>query len=117
EEQQRLLFERRSQVVVEFWKGVDVRRHSTQAADLQPLLAEVWDERGRSAIREHAPDLMLEHRPVAKTAALCYCEQLFIRNAAPQEEGQPRRKLQVRQPIGCSGRDTGWVPLDPEQEL
>src|SRR5262249_20424008 len=86
EEQQRLAFERRSQVVIELRKRVDVRRHPAQAADVQPLLAEVFDERARSPIREHAPDLMLEHLPVAQLTALRRGEQFFIRDAAPQEE-------------------------------
>ena len=34
-------------------------------ADVQPLAGEVRDQRLRLRIREHAPDLLLEHRRLA----------------------------------------------------
>ena len=44
-------------------------------------------------------------------------EQLVVRNAAPQEERQPRRELDVAQPMDGAGRDVRRILLDAEQEV
>ena len=44
-------------------------------------------------------------------------EQLIVRNAAPEEERQARRQLQIADAIDRPGRARRGVPLDPEQEL
>ena len=44
-------------------------------------------------------------------------EQLVVGNAAPEEERQPRRQLEIAEAIGGARRHAGRVALDAEQEL
>ena len=50
-------------------------------------------------------------------AARGQVEQLVVRDAAPQEERQARRELEVADAIGRPRRDAGRVLFDAEQEL
>ena len=44
-------------------------------------------------------------------------QQLVVRNAAPEEERQPRRELEVADAIGRAGRRRSRIALDAEDEL
>ena len=44
-------------------------------------------------------------------------QQLVVRDAAPEKEGQTRRQLDVVDPERASGRDVGRFALDAEEEL
>ena len=49
--------------------------------------------------REHAPHLLLEHGRIAQRSAHRRVQQLVVRNAAPQEERQPRREVEIAEAI------------------
>ena len=66
-----------------------------QPAKAEPLIGEVVDERARTRVGQHAPDLLVEHRGVAKLVLRGEVQQLIVRNAAPQEERQPRGQVEV----------------------
>ena len=85
-----------AQVVVEVGELERVGLLVPQVAQVQPLAGEVLDERVRLRIGQHAPHLLLEHRRLLQLAPRRRVEQLVVRNAAPQEERQPRRQLEVR---------------------
>src|SRR5690606_7250573 len=61
--------------------------------------------------------LTREHVRLAELAALREREQLLIRNAAPQEERQPRCEREVVQRVALSRRETRGLALDAEQKL
>ena len=64
----------------------------SQVAQVQPLAGEVLDERVGLRIGEHAPHLRLEHCGLAAARpAAASVEQRVVRDAAPEEERQPRR--------------------------
>ena len=44
-------------------------------------------------------------------------EQIVVRNAAPQEERQPRRQREIRQAVRGAGSDARRIGLDAQQEL
>ena len=59
----------------------------------------------RLRIGEHAPHLLLEHRRIlAACPAAASVDQLVVRDAAPQEERQPRRQLEIADAIALAGR-------------
>src|SRR5580765_7952273 len=45
------------------------------------------------------------------------CDQLVVRNAAPQKKRQPRGKLEIRDAVGTARRDVGGFLLGAHQEL
>ena len=72
-----------------------IRLDGLEVSQVEPLAGEVRHQRFGARIVEHAPHLLLEHRRVLQPALLGQVEQLLVRNAAPQEERQPRRELDV----------------------
>ena len=115
EEQLRLAAEGPAQGLVEVGEDDEVGRDRGQVAQVQPLGREVGDQRRRPPVGEHAPHLGLEHRGVAQLAAGRGLDQLVVGQAAPEEERQPRRQLEVAHPVRPV-RPRG-VALDPQQEL
>ena len=102
EEQLRLALERLAQVAVE------VRRVGPgilQVAQQQPLAGEVADERLGARVGQHAAHLLFERRRILERAALRRREQLVVRDAAPEEERQPRRQLVVTEAERRARRD------------
>ena len=71
-----------------------------QVPQLQPLAGEVGDQRLGARIGQHPAHLRRVHARVAQPALLRQAQQLVVRNAAPEEERQPRRQLQVAEPVG-----------------
>ena len=53
----------------------------------------------------------------SSSPAIASVEQFVVRNAAPEEERQPRRELEIADAIGGVRRDAGRVLFDAEQEL
>ena len=66
---------------------------------------------------QHAPHLLLEHRRLLELAAARHVEQLVVRNAAPQKERQPRRQLEVADPIGARRGALDRIAFEAEQEV
>src|SRR5690606_24982961 len=68
-------------------------------------------------VGQHAADLRLEHLPIVKLAARGDVEQLVVGNAAPQEEREPRRELEVAHSVGGPRGHVGRIVLETEEEL
>ena len=99
EKQLRFLDERGAQVVVEpRILSVGVRRQQPDVAHLQPLAEEVLHQRrARARIGQHAPHLL--HRASSRRCSfprIARSSSSSSGNAAPQEERQARRQLDVR---------------------
>ena len=77
------------------------------------LLTSVEERR----IGQHAPHLRRQHRAILQLSLLRSREQLFVGNAAPQEERQPRGELEVANPIGGARGRFRSVAFDAEEEL
>jgi len=74
-------------------------------------------ERGETLVGDHSPDLLIQNRGSAQLSALGEVEQFVIGNAAPQEEREARRQLELADSIRLIARDVGRFRLDAEQEL
>ena len=113
----RLLPHRLPQVVVEIGEEAAVRAQRREVAQPQPLPREVAGEVERARVGEHPARLPLELGGVAQLAAYRRVEQLVVGQAAPEEERQPRRQLQVADVVRGDGPAAVGIELDPEQEL
>ena len=105
------------QVLVELGKEILVRHRECEVPRAEPLRGEIVDQRVRAGIGQHPADLAVEYGRVAQPARRCRVQQLLVGNAAPQEERQPRGELQIGDPVGRLGSDTGRVLLDAEKEI
>ena len=96
-----LLFHGLAKVVAVLQVDVVLQEPVVQFAELQPLTGEVFHERlaGSGAV-QHAPDLLAKDRRFGEPVRPGLVEKRLVRNAAPQEEGEPGRDLQVAQRIG-----------------
>src|SRR5262245_56860033 len=108
-----------SQVVVEPGKPlVEIRRDQPDISYLQPLFEEVLHQRrARAFVAQQPPYFPLEHRRLVQLPADGRVEQLVIGDAAPQEERQTRRQLDVRKGVRRSRRDAGRIGFDLEQKI
>src|SRR6185503_3095727 len=114
-EQSRFLAERVAEVLVELRMRIDVWHDAGELADGQPLTREVVYERLRAAIGEHPAHLPFQRRTIAERALGGYGEELVIRNAAPEEEGQSRCEVELAHAIRLA-RGRRWLALDAEQK-
>ena len=114
EQQFRLAPEGVAEVAVELLR---CRRHVVELPQLQPLSGQIVDERRGRGIRQHAPRLLLEHRGIGEPALCRQPQQLLVRDAAPEEEGQPRRQLEIADPVDRAGAQARRRPLEPVDEL
>ena len=95
EEQLGLATHREAQVVVEPGEPLLVGRRRLQRADLQPLPAELLDQRAGLVVLQHAPHLALEHHGLPQLAPVGEPPQLRVGHARPEEIRQARRELVV----------------------
>src|SRR5690606_22485155 len=72
-----------------------VGRDLVELRDPEPLEREAVDERLRARIGEHPLDLRREHAAIAELRLRREVEKLLVRQAAPQEERETRRELEV----------------------
>ena len=117
EEERHLARHRLAQVRVELGERLRIGGHQRHVAQVQPLPSEVVDQRPRARVGQHSADLGAQHFRVAQFAAFGGVQQLVVRDAAPQEEGESRRQLQVADGVGLAGADVGRVGLAPEEEI
>src|SRR5205814_3710390 len=68
-------------------------------------------------IREHAAHLLFEHRRLAQSTASCKIQQRIVRDAAPQEEREPRRELVIADRVYRARRHGGRLVLDAHHEF
>ena len=117
EKQFRLATHRLPQVVIEVGKQSAIRRDGFQVSQIQPLPREVRHERLCSRIGKHPPRLPREHFWLTQHVARGDLQQFVIGNAAPEEERQPRRQLQIAESIRGLRGNSRRLLLDAEQEL
>ena len=94
-----------------------LRRKVVELAESQPLADEVHDEALRARVGEHPLDLLLEHARIVQPIGRSGFEQLVVRNAAPEKEGEARCELEVGDPIDAGDRDVGRLALESIQKL
>src|SRR5690606_18421508 len=116
EEELRLALEALPQSVVEIRELVRVRMDVVEVPQVEPLTREVLDERRGLRIREHARHLGGKHLRPAELAALRDLEQLVVGDAAPDEERQAARELDVADGVGLAGRNALGLRFEPERE-
>ena len=117
EEQPGLLPEGLAQILVELGKHVHVRHGRFQVAGVEPLAEEARRERPRAGIGEHPPYFLLQDRPVLQHPRVRQIEEAVVGNAAPEQEGQPGRELDVADAIDLAGCGVPRRPLDAVEEL
>ena len=81
-------------------QGLGTRLVRLHIADLEPLAGEVVDKGLRFRIGEHPHHLLLHHLGLMQRAFRRQVQQHVIRDAAPDEEGQPGCQVDVAQSIG-----------------
>ena len=115
DEQPGLAPEREPQVLVETGEEPRVGLLRVHVAQEEPLLGEVVDEGGRPRVGEHAAHLAVEHVGLAQLAADGGVEQLVVGDAAPQEERQARRELEVADRVRLAVGDVPGGALDADR--
>src|SRR6185295_19802777 len=116
DEQLGLLLHRVAQVLVELRIQLGVGHDASELAQLEPARGEVVDERLRPRIAQHPLDLLLERRRIAQLAAYRRLPQFVVRHAAPEEERETRREIEIAQAIRGARRDAGGFTFDAEEE-
>src|SRR5438132_1885162 len=116
DEQLRLTLEPLDQAQVVIRITVLIDHNFLDATQVQPLTCKVIHKRIDGArVGQHSPHFFLESLWIAELTALGKVEQSLVRNAAPQEEGQARRDLDVAEAID---RLTLFcISMDPQQEI
>ena len=117
EEQRGLALEGLTQIVVEVKEQFRAGPEPGHIADVKPLAGEVAHQRLRARVGEHPPHLLVEHDRIPERLLLRDVQQLVIRDAAPQEERQTRRQLEVGDAIRRIRRDGLRLTLEAEQKL
>ena len=81
-------------------KFAGIGLEAVQIAGLEPLAAEIFDQRARFRIEQHAMDLRVEHFGIAQAMLAGELEELVIGQAAPQEIGEARGELEIVEMAG-----------------
>src|SRR5690606_449377 len=95
---------RTAQVFVEVRIEARVGIDSVESAYAEPLKCEVGDQRRRTGVGEHTPDLRVEHDSVLEPPSFGEREQRFVRPLAPQEKREPPRELEVADRVRLARR-------------
>ena len=114
----RLAPERLPQVVVEIrevpGRPADGSEGCAEAATARRSCRPAPRDRGSASIRRTC---CVEHGRIVQLALRRDVQQLVVRNAAPQEERQPRRQLEIADAIDRARRNRGGIWFAAEQEL
>ena len=116
EEERRLALERVAQRLVEIGEALGVGHPAGHVAEVQPLPAEVVDEGLHLRVGQHSGDLAGQHVRLPELAPLGQSEELVVRDAAPEKEGQPRCQVDVREAVHRAGRRVLRGERRPEEE-
>src|SRR5262249_8896674 len=105
-----------TEAVVEERKALEIRTDYVDVLELEPLAAEVFDQRGGLRVAQHSFDLRGEDHGLAQAAASGKAQEFGVGRAAPEEIGEARRQLVwVHWRGGLTGRRR-VVPLDAIEE-
>src|SRR5262249_45553062 len=66
---------------------------------------------------QHAPDLLLEHGRLMQLSSNGRSQKVVVRNAAPQEERQPRCQINVAEFEDGPSRRIRRLPLDTKEKV
>ena len=83
----------------------------------EPLRAEAGRERRGARVGKHPPDLLLEHGRRPQGLLLRRAHQLGVRRRGPEEIGQPRREIEIGEPVILAGLCGRPDFLEPENEM
>ena len=89
-----------------------VRRDLVQLGEVQPLEREILAHRPGPRIGKHPLYLGSQHVGFAETRFGGELQEFFIRQAAPQKEGEPRRQLQIGERANRTRADSGLGPIE-----
>jgi hypothetical protein len=103
-----------TQVVAEVREDHVVGQCAGDVAKPEPLRGKVRRQRLGAGILQHAAHFAVENRRILQQPFACHVEELIVRNAAPQEERQTRRELQIGQAVWCTC--AARIALDAVQE-
>src|SRR5690606_1546802 len=106
-----------AQRAVEVREELDDGLAGLHAADVEPLAREVFDEGLLARVGDHAFDLRSQHVWLVQAVGRAELDVLLVRDAAPEEERQPRRELEIADAVRLAGRDIVWLELTAVDEL
>src|SRR5687767_8907973 len=113
EEELGLLPEGLPQVVVEVPVERRIGIDRIDVAQAQPLAGEVRREVERAPVGQHPARLLLELSGLTEPPAHGGIEQFVVRDAAPQEERQPRGQFEIADAVDTARRHFLWVAFHP----
>ena len=99
-----LVQHRLAEPLVEIPEHKAVRMLLLEVANIEPLSGEIVRQGLRLGIGEHPRDLTVEDHRVVKPAFFCNIEEVVVRDAAPEEERQPRGEFEVADRMDRAGR-------------
>src|SRR4029434_1354468 len=67
-------------------------------------------------IGEHALDLLFQHLRIAQSSLTRRRDQFVIRDAAPEEERETRRELEVADAVGTAHGNVSWFHFCADEE-
>src|SRR6185312_636005 len=111
------LHDRHARVLGVLLECLAIRYVRFDGAELQPLAAEVFDERAGFGVRQHPRYLRLEYGGCAQLARRGGSHQSFIRHAGPQEIRKPGRELVIAERLRAVGGGQAVITLDAEEEV
>ena len=76
----------------------------------------VVGQRARLRVGQHAPDLPFEFRRLVQPLLRGHSQQFVVGDAAPEEKGESRGKIEIVDAIGLAGRDRARLLLESKQE-
>src|SRR5438094_578652 len=117
EEQLRLALVGFGELVVEPRKQQRVGVQFLDVLQPEPLRREARRQRVGFRIAEHATHLLLQHGRLVQRAAVGDFDELSVRHRVPQEERQPRREIEIAQPIGLPRPHVRRFRFEPEEEF
>ena len=114
DEQPQLLLEHRAgiQQAARVGELASVRGDLVQLGEVEPLEREIVAQRLGPRVGKHPAHLSGQHVGIAEARFGGELQELLIRQAAPQEEGQTRRQLQIAQRASPAGRVSGFRPIE-----
>jgi hypothetical protein len=93
-----------------------VRTDRSEVSQVEPLLGKIVHQRLRPRVGKHAPHFLLELDRLLQFAVNRGVQQFVVRNAAPKEEGEARRQVEIAEGVRGVRRNAGRILLDTEQK-
>src|SRR2546421_12887771 len=88
-----------------------------QVPQVQPLAGEIFDQRARPFVGQHAAYLLLQHGGCPELPRSREVQQFVVGNAAPQKERQSAREVRIADLVAAAGSDRVWRRMGAENEM